>query len=126
MEEKDYELMEKQGLGYMNPFGKEFVYYPPEKIEKNKCERIFKDRLYGEIWREIPCDFEQAWHYEEESMELLRKAPKDISAALEYLPTYMKALHAADVSTASCLVTTREEMTIANFGSSEMWNTTSS
>ena len=44
MEEKDYDLMEKQGLGWMNPFSKEFVYYPPEKIEKNKCEKIFKDK----------------------------------------------------------------------------------
>ena len=120
MEEKDYELMEKEGLGWMNPFSGEFVYYTPEQIEENKCEKIFKDKLYGEIWREIPCDFEQAAHYEEESLERLVKAPKDISAALEYLPTYMKALHAAYVSTASCLVTTIEEMTIANFGSSDM------
>jgi hypothetical protein len=120
MEEKDYELMEKEGLGWMNPFSREFVYYTPEQIEKNKCEKIFKDKLYGEIWREIPCDFEQAAHYEEEAMERLKKAPKDIFAALEYLPTYMKALHAADVSTASCLVTTIEEMTIANFSSSDM------
>ena len=119
MEEKDYELMEKEGLGWMNPFSGEFVYYTPEQIEENKCEKIFKDKLYGEIWREIPCDFEQAAYYEEESMERLRKAPKDISAALEYLPTYMKALRAACEFIAPLLLSTVEEMTIANFNSTD-------
>ena len=103
----------------MNPFSREFVYYAPEEMEKNKREMLFKDRLYGEIWREIPCDFEQAAYYEEESMERLRKAPKDISAALEYLPTYMKALRAACEFIAPLLLSTVEEMTIANFNSTD-------
>ena len=120
MKEKDYELMEKDGLGYMNPFSGEFVCYTPEEIEKNKCEKLFKDKLYGEIWREIPCDFEQAWHYEEESMERLRKAPKNISAALEYLPTYVKALHGAYGEIRLNLISTTSDMTIADFSPSDM------
>ena len=118
--EKYYYLMEKEELGYMNPFNGEFVYYTSEEIEKNNCETLFKDKLYGEIWREIPCDFEQAAHYGEEALERLKKADKDVSAALEYLPTYVKALYGAYGETWLNLISATSDMTIADFSPSDL------
>ena len=89
-----------------------------EKRAAYESNQRLRERLFGELDKQVECDFAQAEHYGDEALERLKRADKDIGAALQYLPTHIACLKAAGWCPGPHSFV--EDMRIANFGKADM------